>query len=84
VTGFDPIAREEAHKVFGDNVVFREDLADALRDAEAVLLMTRWPQFEQLPELVKNLAAPPLVIDGRRMLARTALSRYEGIGLGAA
>jgi UDPglucose 6-dehydrogenase len=84
VTGFDPIAREEAFKVFGDSVVFREDLADALHDAEAVLLMTRWPQFEQLPELVKNLAAPPLVIDGRRMLARTALSRYEGIGLGTA
>jgi UDPglucose 6-dehydrogenase/GDP-mannose 6-dehydrogenase len=84
VTGFDPIAREEAHKVFGDRVAFREDLADALRDAEAVLLMTRWPQFEQLPELVKALAAPPLVIDGRRMLARSAFSRYEGIGLGTA
>ena len=84
VTGFDPIAREEAYKVFGDTVAFREDLADALSDAEAVLLMTRWPEFEQLPELVKNLAAPPLVIDGRRMLARKALSRYEGIGLGTA
>ena len=84
VTGFDPIAREEAQKVFGDRVVFREDLADALSDAEAVLLMTRWPQFEQLSELVTNLLAPPLVIDGRRMLARTAFSRYEGIGLGTA
>jgi hypothetical protein len=24
---------------------------------------------------------PPLVIDGRRMLEKTALERYEGIGL---
>jgi UDPglucose 6-dehydrogenase len=82
VTCFDPIAREESQKVFGNRVVFHENLADALRAAEAVLLMTRWPQFEELPGLVKTLAAPPLVIDGRRMLARTSLPRYEGIGLG--
>lgn len=84
VTAFDPIAREEASKVFGDQVTFRENLSDAVRDAEAVLLMTRWPEFERLPELVRSLTTPPLVIDGRRMLAKDTLPWYEGIGLGSA
>ena len=43
--------------------------------------MTRWPQFNALPAMIKDVASPPLVIDGRRMLAKADLRRYEGIGL---
>lgn len=81
VTAYDPIARHEAEKVFGAAVAFRDDLAAAVDGAEAILVMTRWPQFDALPALLRPRRDPPLVIDGRRMLPKTALARYEGIGL---
>jgi UDPglucose 6-dehydrogenase len=81
VTSYDPVARYEAEKVFGTAVAFRDDLAAAVGGAEAILVMTRWPQFETLPALLKDAVPPPLVIDGRRMLPKAALPRYEGIGL---
>lgn len=81
VTCYDPIARHEAEKVFGDQVAFHEDLHKAIADVDAILIMTRWQHFDALPAMLKDAPAPPLVIDGRRMLEKTALPRYEGIGL---
>lgn len=82
VTAYDPVAQHEAEKVFGGRVGFAGSLAEAVEGAEAILLMTRWPEFESLPGLVKGAASPPLVVDGRRMVEKTAFARYEGIGLG--
>ncbi|CAN5711068.1 UDP-glucose/GDP-mannose dehydrogenase family protein [soil metagenome] len=82
VSAYDPVARAEAEKHFGAAVAFCENLAGAIEGAEAILVMTRWPEFAALPDLIAAAAAPPpLVIDGRRMLDRSALPRYEGIGL---
>jgi UDPglucose 6-dehydrogenase len=81
VTCFDPIAHHEAEKIFGDKVLFREDLSAAIANVDAILIMTRWQHFDALPAMLKDLPNPPLVIDGRRMLEKTALHRYEGIGL---
>lgn len=84
VTGFDPIATETARAVVPDTVRFVGSLADAVDGAEAVLLMTRWPEFEELPELLRTTGASPVVVDGRRLLAKGDIEHYEGIGLGSA
>ncbi len=81
VKAFDPIARHEAEKVFGSQVEFFDDLRDAIADVSAILIMTRWHHFLQIPELIAPLEKPPLVIDGRRMLDRKSVAQYEGIGL---
>jgi UDPglucose 6-dehydrogenase/GDP-mannose 6-dehydrogenase len=56
-------------------------LAEAL-DSEAVVIVTRWSEFERIPGLVRDLPEPPLVVDGRRMLEPSDVPRYVGIGLG--
>lgn len=56
-------------------------LEHALDDVEAVVLMTRWKHYRALPELLAGRAPQPLVVDGRRMLDKGSLARYEGIGL---
>jgi UDPglucose 6-dehydrogenase/GDP-mannose 6-dehydrogenase len=56
-------------------------LRDAL-DADAVVIVTRWSEFEAIPELVRERPDPPLVVDGRRMLDPRDVPRYAGIGLG--
>jgi len=81
VSAYDPIARHEAEKVFPEGIAFTDELEAAIADADAILLMTRWQHFEKLPELVAGRDPQPLVVDGRRMLDKTAFARYEGIGL---
>lgn len=82
VTAFDPVARAEAEKHFGRGVVhFTDSLDDAVAGSKAVLLMTPWPEFRKLPELMSAMAEPPLLIDGRRFIPRSAVPCYEGIGV---
>lgn len=81
VTAYDPIARHEAEKVFHKQVSFYDDLEGAIAGVDAILIMTRWHHFQQLPELLANCEHPPLVVDGRRMLNKTDVLRYAGIGL---
>jgi len=83
LTAFDPVANEAAAKVLGsDSIRYAESLEDALRGADAVVLVTSWDAFRRLPELLSSSANPPLVVDGRRMLDKRRVARYAGIGLG--
>lgn len=82
VKAFDPVATHEAQKLFENQPIqYCETLADTIADVDVVLLLTRWNDFNALPELLKDMDTQPVVIDGRRMLDKTAFQRYEGIGL---
>lgn len=81
VSAYDPAAIEEARRVLGDSVRFCDSLDAALEGAEAVVLVTRWKEFERVPELLAHRVPVPVVVDGRRMLDKATVERYEGIGL---
>ena len=80
VNAYDPIAEENAKVMFSNNITFFNSFEDAVRDSEVVILLTSLPEFQNLPQLIKLLNINPLVIDGRRMLSKNDISRYEGIG----
>lgn len=88
VTAHDPIAVQTGKKALADFGVpesayqFQPKLDGALAQAEAVLLVTSWPDYKAVPELQQKAGrtAVPL-IDGRRYIARDALPAYSGIGL---
>jgi UDPglucose 6-dehydrogenase/GDP-mannose 6-dehydrogenase len=81
---YDPIAKNEAMHLFGhDNIQYTDSLDETVTGVDAVVLLTRWPEFARVPELLKLNGTPPLMIDGRRMLDKTQFERYEGIGLQA-
>ena len=61
-------------------IALATDLGDAVRAADAVVIVTRWQEYERLPDLLAGLDQPPLVVDGRRMLAAERVERYAGIG----
>jgi len=82
IHAFDPVAKNEARKLFGDTITYAETLEEALADASAVAILTRWNTFKRLPHLVQTMHPQPLVIDGRRMLDKNDFDRYEGIGMG--
>src|SRR5688572_20428910 len=81
VRACDPVAVGEARKVLPDTVELTDDLRHALGGAAGVLLVTKWEQFRAVPDLLRGMERPPVVVDGRRMLPRDSVPRYEGIGL---
>jgi UDPglucose 6-dehydrogenase/GDP-mannose 6-dehydrogenase len=78
---YDPAAHQEARKHFPpEQLELCAGLEDALTGVDAVVLVTRWGQFRRVPELLAGGNPLAVLIDGRRMLDKRLLSRYEGIG----
>ncbi len=81
IQAYDPVAINEARKIFDDAIVYCDSLASALQNVDAVVLVTRWSEFNQVPELLKSINPAPIFVDGRRMLDKRTIPNYEGIGL---
>jgi UDPglucose 6-dehydrogenase/GDP-mannose 6-dehydrogenase len=82
VTAVDPIAVHEAKKAFPDpRVTYTDAIGSSVADADAVVVVTPWKQFDEVPALIMQRAHPPVFVDGRRAFDKTSVSRYEGIGL---
>jgi UDPglucose 6-dehydrogenase len=82
---YDPIVGDKAeHMLAGAHIA--ESALDAVDGADAVVLVTEWPEFAELDWTgeVKERMRVPLVVDGRNFLDREALVdagfTYEGIG----
>jgi UDPglucose 6-dehydrogenase len=84
VSAYDPIAEEEARRLIG-GLELADCAIDALRGADAMVLVTEWPQCTDLDwSEVAAAMRGNLVIDGRNALdsgaVRAAGLLYEGIG----
>ena len=87
VVAFDPIAMEEAKHLMPHGVDFADDELSAVRDADAVVLVTEWEQFGKLDwNEIAGAMRGEVVVDGRNALdpdaVRSAGLRYEGVGRG--
>jgi len=80
VKAHDPIANREAARAFPESdVTYCESLDEALADAVAVIVVTPWPEFRDLPERLGGQST--LLVDARRAYDKTQVALYEGIGL---
>ena len=82
VRAWDPVARP-GELIQG--AVLTETVADAVRDADAAVIVTEWEELRGLATReVRDAMARPLIIDGRNLLdpaaTRAAGFAYEGIG----
>ena len=80
VIGYDPVARDTARAALPAAVALAPTLEAALADVDAVMLVTRWSEFQRVPDLLRHRGRAPILIDGRRMLDPASVDRYEGIG----
>jgi UDPglucose 6-dehydrogenase len=84
VRAYDPVAEDEARKLIS-GVRFEPSSLDAVTGADAVVLVTEWPEFGELDlaEVASRMRGR-LLVDGRNFLdphtAREAGLTYEGIG----
>lgn len=68
ISAFDPEAAENVKALVGDKITYAKDQYDALKDADALLIVTEWslfrtPDFAQVEELLKN----KVIFDGRNL-----------------
>ncbi|MFW5920283.1 MAG: UDP-glucose dehydrogenase family protein [Polyangiales bacterium] len=85
VVAHDPEAMDNARAELGSRVTLADDAYEAARDADALVLVTEWrqyqnPDFGRLREVMRR----PLLLDGRNIWSEYGLRRhgfvYDGIG----
>ena len=82
VTVFDPQATEMGRNALaGKMVLFANTLEEVVEGADAVLLLTSWPEFKEVPKILQKTSPSPLFIDGRRFINKSNVIKYKGIGL---
>lgn len=84
VTAFDPKANEIAKKVLPD-IEYANDVYMALKDKDAMVVVTEWPEFVQMDlEKAKKLLKRPIIVDGRNIFDPKKVKElgfsYTGIG----
>jgi UDPglucose 6-dehydrogenase len=87
VTAYDPVAMDEARRVFGttSRLAYAASPMDAVTGADALVVVTEWQEFRSpdFSELRRTLRQP-LLFDGRNLFdpkeVRAAGLEYFGIG----
>jgi len=74
---FDPAATERARRQFnGQSVTFADDPYETMPGADALVILTEWPQFAALDLVrVRMLLQRPLIIDGRNLYSPEAMRK---------
>jgi len=86
VKAHDPVALENARRLYPDlGVYYHDDLMETLDDADAIVLVTKWPEYRELPWLeIYQKVRVPIILDGRNFLPRNELEKlgFKYIGVG--
>ena len=86
VRATDPVALMNARLLYPDlGVTYCDAPMEALRKADAVVLVTEWPEYRDLDwAAIKEILGNPLILDGRNFLDQHELERlgYRYIGVG--
>lgn len=85
VSAYDPAAMETSKFYLKDTITYAENEADALRNADALLVLTEWNEFRN-PDFdeIKNVLKNPVIFDGRNIYSPDKMSElgftYYSIG----
>ena len=68
IKAYDPEAMENVQGVIGDVITYCKSPYEALKEADALLIMTEWPQF-RTPEFeaMESLLKEKVIFDGRNL-----------------
>jgi UDPglucose 6-dehydrogenase len=85
VKAHDPVAMERFQREHPDlDLICCPDVESALRDCDAAVLVTEWPQYRELDwEPLARVMRTPILLDGRLVLDRVRLKRagFRYIGI---
>lgn len=65
---YDPVAMENAERIFGTTVILCENPYKTAERCDALVILTEWDEFLKMDLLkIKNLLKKPIIFDGRNM-----------------
>ena len=82
---YDPEASDNFKNILpeSDSVKYFEDKYDALKDADALLIITEWQEFKEADlKKVKELMRLPIIIDGRNIFNVDEMKEFEYYSVG--
>ncbi len=82
---FDPEAMENVKQVFGDRLTYCDHGYDAVKGADALVIVTEWQEFHNpRTEILKQLMNRPIIVDGRNLYDPIHMARlgftYASVG----
>ncbi len=78
IKAHDPMAIENTRKILGNKITYCNDVLEAIKNTDAVIITTEWPQYKNLkPHLYKKLMKNTLIIDGRRIYDKERISEFK-------
>ncbi len=85
IVAHDPVAMSEAKRRIGTVVDYAESSYDALRDADALAILTDWNEYRHPDfERIRTLLRRPLLVDGRNLYSPAKMTQlgfeYHSIG----
>ncbi|HEY5132957.1 MAG TPA: UDP-glucose/GDP-mannose dehydrogenase family protein [Candidatus Krumholzibacteriaceae bacterium] len=76
VRAYDPVALDNARRIYGGKITYCEDSYGAASGADALVIMTEWNEFRVLDlERVKSLLARAVVFDCRNVYQPEAMEK---------
>lgn len=80
ITAYDPVGIHNFERlVTSENLSFKTNLKDTLKDAQVAIIFTEWPEIKELtPQDFKVLMETPIVYDGRNCYR---IDVFKGTGI---
>lgn len=66
VHAYDPEAIENMREDYHPDIIYHENYRDAMDDADAALLVTDWPEFDEISRADLKSMRKPLLLEGRK------------------
>jgi UDPglucose 6-dehydrogenase len=78
IVAYDPKASENFRKICPD-IIYAKSSKDALRNADACLILTEWDEFKNLSDKDFSDMKNKIIIEGRHVLNKDKVKDFEGI-----
>lgn len=78
VSVYDPVGMNNFRRLFGDRVIYSENIDSCIEGKDAVMIMTEWPEIKEYP--ISNyykLMNKPFIYDGRNCYDINELKKYN-------
>ncbi|MEM7819779.1 MAG: UDP-glucose/GDP-mannose dehydrogenase family protein [Candidatus Aenigmatarchaeota archaeon] len=78
IYAFDPKAINNMKKII-PNIKYTKNIYDALKNADACLILTDWDEFKMLTDKDFSVMKNKIIIEGRKTLDKNKVKHFEGI-----
>jgi len=77
IKAYDPVAMHECQRIIGDSIEYGKDMYDILVDADALVLITEWPEFRVLNyKVLGKLLKDKVIFDGRNIYEPAEMKEF--------